>query len=157
MYVLGTWVSFADNHVLPSLQLTTGALVLAKNLVTARQLAQQFQTRTVSKTYLALVRGGAKSFPSKYGEIREALEINKEGRVSIGAACDAKFAATDWELIGSSVSRVEGVLFMLTRIDLSDKSTTVVAQTHPPHGLKASASRPSCTFVAWYALAFPPS
>lgn len=102
-------VSLADAHTLPSLQSTTGALVLAKNLVTARQLAQQFQTRTVSKTYLALVRGGAKSFPSKYGEIREALEINEDGRVSIGAACDAKFAATDWELIGSSVSRVGGV------------------------------------------------
>ncbi|KAL4073853.1 pseudouridine synthase [Scleroderma citrinum] len=81
---------------------TTGALVLAKNLVTARQLAQQFQTRTVGKTYLALVRGGEKSFPAKFGEIREALETSKEGRVLIGTSCDAKFAATDWELIASS-------------------------------------------------------
>lgn len=83
--------------------------MLAKNLVTARQLAQQFQTRNVGKTYLALVRGGEKSFSSKFGEIKEALEINDEGRVSIGASCDAKFAATGWELVASSVSYVEGV------------------------------------------------
>ncbi|KIJ64315.1 hypothetical protein HYDPIDRAFT_133047 [Hydnomerulius pinastri MD-312] len=80
---------------------TTGALVLAKNLTAARQLSQQFQNRTIGKTYLALVRGGEKSFPARSGEIRDAIEsIN--GRVSISQSCNAKFAATDWELIASS-------------------------------------------------------
>ncbi|KAI6033191.1 pseudouridine synthase [Pisolithus orientalis] len=81
---------------------TTGALVLAKNIATARQLAQQFQSRTVGKTYLALVRGGEKSFPTKLGEIKDAIEINGDGRVSIGESCDAEFAVTGWELVASS-------------------------------------------------------
>jgi hypothetical protein len=51
---------------------------------------------------LALVRGGEKSFPTRSGEIRDALEFG-DGRVSIGESCAAKFAATDWELIASSV------------------------------------------------------
>ncbi|KIK93591.1 hypothetical protein PAXRUDRAFT_828804 [Paxillus rubicundulus Ve08.2h10] len=80
---------------------TTGALVLAKNLTAARQLSQQFRNRTIGKTYLALVRGGAQSFSAQSGEIRDPLEsIN--GRVSISQSCNAKFAATDWELIASS-------------------------------------------------------
>ncbi|KAG6331756.1 hypothetical protein ID866_7330, partial [Astraeus odoratus] len=81
---------------------TSGALVLAKNVVVARQLAQQFQARTVEKTYLALVRGGEKSFPAKSGEIRDPVMINNDGRVSINESCDAKFAATDWQLVASS-------------------------------------------------------
>ncbi|KAI6040262.1 Na+ dependent nucleoside transporter C-terminus-domain-containing protein [Pisolithus marmoratus] len=71
---------------------TTGALVLAKNIAMARELARQFQGRAVGKTYLALVRGGEKSFPAKCGEIKDAIEINSDGRVSI-----------DWELVASSV------------------------------------------------------
>ncbi|KIK27652.1 hypothetical protein PISMIDRAFT_164361 [Pisolithus microcarpus 441] len=81
---------------------TTGALALAKNIATARQLARQFQSRTVVKTYLALVRGGEKSFPTRSGEIKDAIEINSDGRVSIGEHCDAEFAATDWEWVASS-------------------------------------------------------
>ncbi|KAI6040264.1 pseudouridine synthase [Pisolithus marmoratus] len=81
---------------------TTGALVLAKNIATARELARQFQGRAVGKTYLALVRGGEKSFPAKCGEIKDAIEINSDGRVSIGEHCNAEFAATDWELVASS-------------------------------------------------------
>ncbi|KAH7882719.1 pseudouridine synthase [Phlebopus sp. FC_14] len=80
---------------------TTGLLVLGKNTVSARQLSQQFQSREVTKTYLALVRGGEKSFPERSGEIRDALEFN-DGRVSVSDSCNAKFAATDWELIASS-------------------------------------------------------
>jgi hypothetical protein len=51
------------------------------------------------------VRGGEKSFPARSGEIRDALEFS-DGRVSIGESCAAKFAATDWELIGSSVRTI---------------------------------------------------
>ncbi|KAG2051141.1 pseudouridine synthase [Suillus hirtellus] len=80
---------------------TTGTLLLARNSSAARQFSQQFQSRVVGKTYLALVRGGEKSFPTRSGEIRDALEFS-DGRVSIGESCAAKFAATDWELIASS-------------------------------------------------------
>lgn len=80
---------------------TTGTLLLARGSSAARQFSQQFQSRVVEKTYLALVRGGEKSFPARSGEIRDALEFN-DGRVSIGESCAAKFAATDWELIASS-------------------------------------------------------
>ncbi|KAH7919460.1 pseudouridine synthase [Leucogyrophana mollusca] len=80
---------------------TTGALVLARNASAARQISQQFQTRSIEKSYLALVRGGEKSFTARSGEIRDALDI-VDGRVSIGQSCNAKFAATDWELLASS-------------------------------------------------------
>jgi len=48
-----------------------------------------------------LVRGGRKSFPQTSGEIREPLDFI-DGRVSLGTTAKAKFAATDWELLGSS-------------------------------------------------------
>ncbi|KAG0699617.1 pseudouridine synthase [Suillus ampliporus] len=80
---------------------TTGTLLLARSSSAARQFSQQFQTRVVEKTYLALVRGGEKSFPARSGEIRDPLEFN-DGRVSLGESCAAKFAATDWELLASS-------------------------------------------------------
>jgi 23S rRNA-/tRNA-specific pseudouridylate synthase len=87
-------------------QATTGTLLLARSLASARQLSQQFQSRVVGKTYLALVRGGEKSFPARSGEIRDALEFS-DGRVSIGESCAAKFAATDWELLASSVRIID--------------------------------------------------
>ncbi|KZP27978.1 pseudouridine synthase [Athelia psychrophila] len=80
---------------------TTGTLVLAKNDRVARELCGQFENRTVDKTYLALVRGGRKSFAETSGEIREPLDF-ADGYVSLGSTAKAKFAATDWELVGSS-------------------------------------------------------
>jgi 23S rRNA-/tRNA-specific pseudouridylate synthase len=82
---------------------TTGALVFALNATSARDLAQQFQARTVEKTYLALVRGGEKSFDKRSGEIRVPLQI-EDGRVSLSRDLSGKPAATDWELLASSVS-----------------------------------------------------
>lgn len=76
--------------------------MLAKNITAARQLSQQFHDRAVGKTYLALVRGGEKSFQARSGEIRDAIEADG-GHVSISHSCKAKFAATDWELVASSV------------------------------------------------------
>lgn len=91
-------------HILiPQSKPTTGTYVLAKTDRVARELCRQFETRTVEKTYLALVRGGQKSFPGTSGEIREALDFT-DGRVSLGTTAKSKFAATDWELVGSSVS-----------------------------------------------------
>ncbi|KAG1740582.1 pseudouridine synthase [Suillus lakei] len=74
---------------------TTGTLLLARSSPSCSS------SRVVEKTYLALVRGGEKSFPARSGEIRDALEFS-DGRVSIGESCAAKFAATDWELLASS-------------------------------------------------------
>ena len=56
----------------------------------------------VQKTYLALVRGGDKSFAETRGKVRIPLRF-VDGRVSI-AKGDDKAAVTDWELLGSSVS-----------------------------------------------------
>ncbi|GLB44552.1 putative RNA pseudouridylate synthase [Lyophyllum shimeji] len=80
---------------------TTGALLLARSATHARKLSQQFQSRTVDKTYLALVRGGAKSFPSKSGEIRTPILYN-DGRASIDPSFQGDPSATEWELIASS-------------------------------------------------------
>lgn len=56
----------------------------------------------MEKIYLALVRGGRKSFPGRTGEIRDPLQF-VDGRASIGTPEDGKIAATDWELVASSV------------------------------------------------------
>jgi len=80
---------------------TTGAFALARTDRFARELSRQFVARTVEKTYLALVRGGRKSFTESSGEIRQALDF-VNGHASIGTTAKARFAATDWELLGSS-------------------------------------------------------
>ncbi|THH20403.1 hypothetical protein EW146_g948 [Bondarzewia mesenterica] len=82
---------------------TTGALVLCKNPNAATQLSQQFKTREVSKTYLALVRGGEKTFPTRQGQIDKAIKID-DGRVSMSGSQkrDSKPALTTWELLASS-------------------------------------------------------
>ncbi|EPQ55655.1 pseudouridine synthase [Gloeophyllum trabeum ATCC 11539] len=82
---------------------TTGALILARTPHMARDLSAQFRTRTVSKTYLALVRAGAQTFPASNGEIRTPLD-NVDGRVSVAheGSATGKPAATDWELVASA-------------------------------------------------------
>jgi 23S rRNA-/tRNA-specific pseudouridylate synthase len=68
----------------------------------ARELSQQFQSRTVEKTYLALVRGGSQSFPVHSGQVRAPLKF-VNGRPSIGSLENGKRGETDWELVASSV------------------------------------------------------
>ncbi|KAI0267137.1 pseudouridine synthase [Gloeopeniophorella convolvens] len=82
---------------------TTGALILARTISLARELSQQFRTHAVEKTYLALVRGGAKTFPTKEGLISGALSF-ENGRVRIGAETEpgSKPARTAWEVLASS-------------------------------------------------------
>ena len=99
--------------------------MLAKNLTAARQVSQQFHNRSVGKTYLALVRGGEKSFQVRSGEIRDPLETDG-GHVSISQNCKAKFAATDWELVASSV----GTLHTHTA---SYQLKHMVSPRHPCH------------------------
>ncbi|KAA1473899.1 pseudouridine synthase [Dentipellis sp. KUC8613] len=82
---------------------TTGALLLARTKSAAQQLSQQFQSRTIGKSYLALVRGGAKTFPEPRGSIDSFLRVN-DGRVSLSTvdAPGSKPAQTDWELLATS-------------------------------------------------------
>ncbi|KAG6890864.1 hypothetical protein C0992_012250 [Termitomyces sp. T32_za158] len=82
---------------------TTGALVLGRSSIHARNLAQQFRARTVDKTYLALVRGGAKTFPTKSGQIRTPIKY-EDGRASIDRSSNGKPSVTDWEVVSSSPS-----------------------------------------------------
>ncbi|KAH0834154.1 pseudouridine synthase [Lanmaoa asiatica] len=110
---------------------TTGALVLAKNLTAARQLSQQFHNRTVGKTYLALVRGGEKSFEARSGEIRDAIETDG-GHVSISQSCKAKFAATDWELVASSPKAPLSLLKLTLHTGLKHQ-----LRVHLAHSLRA--------------------
>ncbi|KAI0250361.1 pseudouridine synthase [Lactifluus subvellereus] len=83
---------------------TTGALVLARTKALARELSQQFRTHAIEKTYLALVRGGARRFPAKEGLIAGSLGF-RDGRVRIAAQTEqgsSKSARTGWELLASS-------------------------------------------------------
>jgi 23S rRNA-/tRNA-specific pseudouridylate synthase len=106
---------------------TTGALVLARTKALARELSQQFRTRAIDKSYLALVHGDAGSFLAKEGLIDTSLRID-DGRVRVQAAASdngdgrgaqaalplavvdseplGKVAAarTKWEVLASSVS-----------------------------------------------------
>jgi 23S rRNA-/tRNA-specific pseudouridylate synthase len=77
----------------------------------ARELSQQFRTRAIEKSYLALVRGAAKSFPVNEGLITASLRFD-DGRVRARAAdaqaqaepAGGKPARTAWEVLASSVS-----------------------------------------------------
>ncbi|KAJ7102417.1 pseudouridine synthase [Mycena belliarum] len=86
---------------------TTGCFLLARSLGVARELSTQFRNRAVEKTYLALVRGGSKSFPrEKGGKIRTNLRyIDGRGAlVPEGEPLEVgqKEAKTDWKVVASS-------------------------------------------------------
>jgi 23S rRNA-/tRNA-specific pseudouridylate synthase len=81
-------------------------LILARTKALARELSQQFRAHAIEKTYLALVRGGARRFLAKEGLITDSLTF-RDGRVRIGAQTElgsSKSARTGWELLASSVS-----------------------------------------------------
>ncbi|PPQ94280.1 hypothetical protein CVT25_004937 [Psilocybe cyanescens] len=78
---------------------TTGCLLVALNSANGKSLSRQFQQGTVNKTYLALVRGGEKSFDSKSGRIDIPILYN-DGRGEIST--EGKSSVTEWELLGSS-------------------------------------------------------
>jgi len=85
-------------------KLTTGALAFALTPAHTRDLAQQFRSHSVEKSYLALVRGGPASFGERAGTIRGAL-YSSNGRVSVepGKQWERRvIAETDWELLASS-------------------------------------------------------
>ena len=69
----------------------------------ARDLSRQFQQKTVEKNYLALVRGGIKSFSSTHGQIRSPIQYT-DGRAAVHFSDLGSPSVTGWELVGSSVS-----------------------------------------------------
>lgn len=80
--------------------MTTGCFLVPIKYSSARSLSTQFQNGDVKKSYLALVRGGEKSFPTLTGEIDDPIlythgysEIHPDGKVS----------KTGWKFMGSSV------------------------------------------------------
>ena len=97
------YAAMIDSYFAPLWQGTTGSLILARTSAMARDLSQQFQQRTVQKVYLALVRGGAKSFFSTGGQIRSPIQY-VNGRASLDPSDLENPSITDWELVGSSVS-----------------------------------------------------
>lgn len=122
--------------------------MLAKNLTAARQLSQQFHNRSVGKTYLALVRGGEKSFQVRSGEIRDPIETDG-GHVSISQSCRAKFAATDWELVASSVGILTHTPLHISSNTWLAQGTPVFTQTHAPHRVEAPTSCSPRPFITW--------
>ncbi|KAF9560356.1 pseudouridine synthase, partial [Agrocybe pediades] len=78
---------------------TTGCLVIPLNSVVAREISIQIKQKTFQKTYLALVRGGEKSFDTKSGRLQDHL-LYTDGRGSVDKS--GKEAITDWELLSSS-------------------------------------------------------
>jgi len=73
------------------------------NEAVARSVSQQFRQGTVEKKYLALVRGGEKSFGAHSGIITDRL-LYKNGNGQVHR--DGKKAITEWKLLASSVSCV---------------------------------------------------
>ncbi|KAF8873162.1 pseudouridine synthase [Gymnopilus junonius] len=94
------WIHIAHPHSVHRLdKATTGTLLVALNATAATALSRQFQQGTISKTYLALVRGGEKSFSAMSGEIKEPLAyVDGRGDIKRGG----KEALTKWELVASS-------------------------------------------------------
>ncbi|PPQ66414.1 hypothetical protein CVT26_011283 [Gymnopilus dilepis] len=97
------WIPNSDPHPVHRLdKATTGTFLIALNSNVAKAMSSQFQQGTVSKTYLALVRGGPQSFSNKSGIIDVPL-IYRDGRGDIGRkGKDGKEALTEWELVSSS-------------------------------------------------------
>lgn len=77
----------------------------------AQDLSRQFRSREVQKTYLALVRGGARSFETAFGTIENMLSyhhgrfvVGKEELLEKKSEIEERKAKTDWTLVASSVS-----------------------------------------------------
>jgi 23S rRNA pseudouridine1911/1915/1917 synthase len=81
---------------------TSGAIVVAKNDFAHARLSAEFQRRTVSKTYLALVEG---KLPRASGRIELAVGRDPRRRVRMtarsGVAGRAREARTDWRVLAA--------------------------------------------------------
>lgn len=122
-----------------SIQDTTGALLLARSRLQAREFRVQFDERRIKKRYLALVRGGEDAFPDTRGSIRNVLMYDSDGwfkKVAneksdvakdasrrkgeeAGSPWKIREAVTHWELLGSSVRSVHFRPCLLTQVGLT--------------------------------------
>ncbi|KAF5329473.1 hypothetical protein D9619_009127 [Psilocybe cf. subviscida] len=80
-------------------RMTTGCLAIPVQYSAAKSLSLQFQKGTVHKSYLALVRGGEKTFSETKGTIRASL-LYDDGRPEIDPM--GKESITEWEVLASS-------------------------------------------------------
>ncbi len=89
---------------------TSGALVIAKNDTTHRDLSKQFAARTMGKIYLALVAGTPRKSAGVIDKAIERHPVHRQ-RMSI-ARRQGRSAKTDYRVLSSSgdVSLVECVL-----------------------------------------------
>jgi 23S rRNA pseudouridine1911/1915/1917 synthase len=89
---------------------TSGALVIAKNDTTHRDLSKQFAARTMGKIYLALVAGTPRKAAGVIDKAIERHPVHRQ-RMSI-ARRQGRSAKTDYRVLSSSgdVSLVECVL-----------------------------------------------
>ncbi len=76
---------------------TSGLLIIAKNDLIAREISEQFKSRTVEKKYTALVLG---NFAEKKGEIRLPIGRSRIDRKKMGISIDrGREAVTDFAVI----------------------------------------------------------
>jgi len=76
---------------------TSGVLVVAKNSFAMTQLMQQFQLRSVKKSYLALVRGVVGSEGSD-----KPIGRDPRNRQRMAALSEGKAASTRWQMLAAS-------------------------------------------------------
>ena len=69
---------------------TSGVLLLARNIQTARRLTSAFRNKEIKKNYIAVVCG---KFPKRSGSIKLPLQINKKNNVQL------KEAVTEYSIL----------------------------------------------------------
>lgn len=76
---------------------TSGLIVVARNDVSHRALAAQLSDRTLSRTYLAIVRGRVKS---DAGELEGPIGRHPKDRKRMAVVAGGRFARTRYEVVG---------------------------------------------------------
>lgn len=104
-----------------SIQETTGALLCGRNPATQAALSAQFSNGTIERKYLALVRGGEKSFSSQTMQIRTHIDYN-DGNAFIPQEPSGKACETHLTVLATSVSTliIRPSLLVVCRIPLTD-------------------------------------
>ncbi|KAI0689177.1 pseudouridine synthase [Cytidiella melzeri] len=85
---------------------TTGALVCGKNPSIQRDLHSQFASGHVERKYLAILRGGAKTFKARSPIVIQTLLETHDGAVSVphdpGSSVEGKISETHLRVLASS-------------------------------------------------------
>ena len=92
-------------------QSTSGILVIAKHKQAHEALQQQFISRTVKKSYVALLEGVV---TTKHGEIRLPLKLDYDNRPRQMVADDGRTAHTIFEVEGYQDNRTRIRLYPIT-------------------------------------------